>query len=135
MLRRRPGMITSAAAPAAPTTSAMIARLRCAVGHRGRQHEQQPAVVVVGGEDVRLRRLGPVAFGVHDHLLVEHAHAPLERGADVVVAVLELEPEHLVTARPITSRSPSPVSSRAPRPVPISRPCWSRMKKAALGAG
>ena len=46
-----------------------------------------------------------------------------------------LSPSTSWTGRPITSRSPKPVNSRAPRPVPISRPCWSRMKTAALGAG
>src|SRR5437899_2256495 len=32
---------------------------------------------------------------MHHNGLVEHPHPPLERGADVVIAVLELEPQHL----------------------------------------
>ena len=89
----------------------------------GSEHQEQAAVVVVGGEDVRLRGLGAVALGVHGHRLVEHPHAPFEGGADVVVAAAELESRAPpCTGRPITSRSPRPVSSRAPRPVPISRP-------------
>ena len=33
---------------------------------------------------------------MHHHRLVEHAHAPLERGGDVVAALVELEVEHVV---------------------------------------
>ena len=72
-------------------------RLREVIGaQRGGEHEQQAAVVVVGGEDVRLRRFRPVPFRVHDHRLVQHPNAPLQSSADVIVAGLELEPEHLV---------------------------------------
>jgi hypothetical protein len=61
-----------------------------------RQDEQQPAVVVVGREDVCLGGLGTVALGVDDDGLVEHPDAPFERRADVVAAVLELEAEDLL---------------------------------------
>ena len=64
------------------------------------QDEQQAAVVVIGGEDVCLRRLGAVTFRVHGHGLVQNADAPLESGADVVIPVLELEPEDLVDGPP-----------------------------------
>ena len=74
--------------------------MRGGAGQRGREHEQQPAVIVVGGEDVRLRRLGPVALRVHGDRLVQHPNAPLQGRADVVVAVLELQPEHLVHGPP-----------------------------------
>src|SRR5207244_11232800 len=40
--------------------------------------------------------LGPVPFGVHDHWLVQYPDTPLESGADVVVAGLELQAEHLL---------------------------------------
>src|SRR4051812_47747913 len=88
--------------PAAPassrTTRARIDRFRLRLLTRellGRQDEQQPAIVVVGGKDVGLGRLGAVALRVHHYRLVEHPHSPLEDGAYVVVPRLELEPEHV----------------------------------------
>ena len=86
-----------------------------------REDEQQAAVLVVRGEDVCLGGLGPVALGVHDHRLVEHAHAPLERRADVVVAVLELEPEDLPHRAADHVEVAEAGELRAPRPAPISR--------------
>ena len=103
----------------------MIERFRVreviAVGGAGglarREHQQQAAVVVVRREDVRLRRLGPVSFGVHGNRLVQHPNAPLERGGDVVVAALELEAQHLVH-RPADH-------VEVPQPRELSRPAPS----------
>src|SRR5215211_7158136 len=102
---RRVGLvaITTAAPTKSASTAPRIARLRLRSATAAlprREHEQQAPVVVVGGEDVRLRRLGAVALRVYHHLLVEHPHAPLERRADVVVAGLELEPQHLLRGPP-----------------------------------
>src|SRR5581483_6071224 len=81
-----------------PRTTSSTNPLRRALvidsGPRG-EDEQEAAVLVVGREDVRRGGLGAVALGVDGHGLVEHAHPPFERGADVVVAVLEGEAEHL----------------------------------------
>src|SRR5688500_1326578 len=99
-------MITARDAASNPTTSAMIRRLRRrSVIGRGAalarsQDEQEPTVLVVRREDVCLRRFGTIAFRVHDDRLVEHPNAPLERGADVVVAILELEAENLAHGSP-----------------------------------
>src|SRR3954452_22107205 len=96
-------MITSRASTIAARTRARIARLRLlavtlwlgpCLG-RG-EYEQHPAVVVVRREDVGLRSLRPVPLRVNGNRLVEHPHAPLECGRDVVVAALEVEPEHLL---------------------------------------
>src|SRR4051812_48945757 len=93
-------MIMSIAAASRPMTSARTARLRWRVltwpRLPRREDDQQAAVVVVGREDVRLRGLGAVALGMDGHRLVEHPPAPLEGGADVIVAVVELEAEHLL---------------------------------------
>src|SRR3954451_625643 len=94
-------MITSSAIPSATSTRPRTIRLRFFVIKvvlwlRGRQDEQQSAVVVVCREDVGLRPLRPVSLRVNGDRLVENAHSPLERGADVVVARLELEAEHLL---------------------------------------
>src|SRR3954454_23241469 len=94
-------MITSSASTRASSTRPRIVRLRflavkVVAGLRGRQHEQQSAVVVVRGEDVGLRPLRPVSLRVNGDRLVENTHSPLERGADVVVTRLELEAEHLL---------------------------------------
>src|ERR671932_1125563 len=61
-----------------------------------RQDEQEATVLVIRREDVRLGGFRAVALGMDGHRLVEHTDPPLEGGADVVVAVLELEPEHLL---------------------------------------
>src|SRR3954447_20682431 len=90
-------MISADSNTSASTTSstkALRRELVIASGLRS-EHEQQAAVLVVGREDVRLRGLGAVALGMHGHGLVEHPHAPLERRADVVVAVLEGQAEHV----------------------------------------
>src|SRR4051794_28664307 len=98
-------MITSNARVSTSATRPRISRLRflelksCRrLG--GREDEQQPAVVVVGGEDVRLGLFRPIALGMNGDRLVEHAHSPLERGAYVVVAGGELETQHLLHGTP-----------------------------------
>src|SRR3954451_13669873 len=58
-----------------------------------RQHEEKPAVVIVGREQVSDGTGRKVALGVDAHRLAELAHAPLEHRAHVVLAVLELEAE------------------------------------------
>src|SRR4051794_39895428 len=92
--------ITTAASASRTNTTPRIARFRRRSVKAGAllrgQHEQQAAVIVIGGKDVCLCRLGPVALRVHDHMLVQHAYAPLESGADVVVACLELQSEDLL---------------------------------------
>src|SRR2546430_7751086 len=102
-LRSRPrrvgllAMTSAEAAISANTTSStnpLRRELVIGSGLRG-EDEQQAAVLVVGREYVRLRRLGAVALGVHSHGHLEHPHAPFERRADVVVAVLEGEAEHV----------------------------------------
>src|SRR3954453_16724908 len=92
-------MITSAASASSATTTSRIRPLRWRMLTSRlprREDDQQAAVVVVRGKDVSLRRLRPVALRMDHHGLVEHADAPLERRADVVVAVLKVEPEHLL---------------------------------------
>src|SRR5271167_3332519 len=64
----------------------------------GRQHEQQPAIIVIGGKHVRLRARGDVALAGDLDRLVERPHPPLEHGRDRVVAILEAQPEHLLHA-------------------------------------
>src|SRR6187200_2820318 len=63
---------------------------------RGSQHEEQPAVLVVGGEEVGRGAGREIAFGVDLDRLAERTDAPLEDGADRVVAVGELEPEDVL---------------------------------------
>src|SRR3954449_3286372 len=98
---RRVGLLamtsTEAAISANTTSSTNPLRRELVIGSglRG-EDEQQAAVLVVGREYVRLRGLGAVALSVHGHGLVEHPNAPLERRADVVVAVLEGEAEHVL---------------------------------------
>src|SRR4051812_8989359 len=95
-------MQTSSASASANATRPRMLRLRffeltLGLGASvGRQDEQQAAVVVVRREDVGLRPFGPVALRVNGNRLVEHPYAPLERRADVVVAALKVEPEHLL---------------------------------------
>src|SRR3954453_7357226 len=94
-------MITSSASTRASSTRPRIRMLRffavkVVAGLRGRQHEQQSAVVVVCREDVGLRPLGPGPLRVNGHRPVANTHSPLERGADVVVTRLELEAKHLL---------------------------------------
>src|SRR3954447_6801000 len=97
---RRVGLLamtsTEAAISANTTSSTNPLRRELVIGSglRG-EDEQQATVLVVGREYVRLRGLGAVALGVHGHGLVEYPHAPLERRADVVVAVLKGEAEHV----------------------------------------
>src|SRR4051812_29881481 len=117
-LRSSPSLVgfvrITAAAPARTTrTRPRIDRLRVRLLIARRslrcQHEQQSAVVVVGGEDVGFGRFGTIALGVHHHRLVEHPHSPLERGPDVVVPGLELE------AQDLRHRSPDHVQVAEPR--------------------
>ena len=61
-----------------------------------REYEQQPAVVVVGREHVGLRLGFDVAFAADPHRHVERAHPPLQDRFDRVVAVCELQPQHLL---------------------------------------
>ena len=49
---------------------------------RRREAEQQPAVLVVGGEEVALHLLLDAGAGAERELLVELAHAPLAHGLD-----------------------------------------------------
>src|ERR671937_796232 len=97
---RRVGLvvITRADTAISATTTSSTKPLRLALvirsGLRG-EDEQETTVLVVGREDVRLRRLRTVALGVNGHRLVEHSYTPLERRADVVVAVLEGESQHV----------------------------------------
>src|SRR5438128_2392972 len=60
-----------------------------------RQHEQQPAVVVVIGEHVGQGARGDVTCSTHPHRHLQRAHTPLEHLADGIIAVGKLEPEHL----------------------------------------
>src|SRR5258708_7333428 len=61
----------------------------------GGEDDEQAAVVVVGREQVGCGARREVALGVDFDLLVQQTHAPLERGGHLVVAVLELQPEHV----------------------------------------
>src|SRR3989440_11900661 len=83
------------------TTSRMkTLRRRSLMGRRTtllgrREDDEQAAVVVVGREQVGRRARRQVALGVDLDGLAQHAYAPLERGGHLVVAVLELEAEHV----------------------------------------
>src|SRR5437763_9519861 len=90
-------MINAESAISATTTSSTNPlRLALVIASGlGGEDEQKAAVLVVCREDVRLGRLRAIALGVNGHGLVEHPDAPLERRADVVVAVLEGESEHV----------------------------------------
>src|SRR5256714_13388977 len=92
-LRSRPrrvgllAMTSAEAAISANTTSStnpLRRELVIGSGLRG-EDEQQAAVLVVGREYVRLRRLGAVALRGHRPRLVEHPEPPLAPRADVGV--------------------------------------------------
>ena len=95
--------------------AARIVRLRVRLVIVGVSTSRRPAVVVVGGEDVRLRRLRRGLLRRARSRLVEHAHAPLERGADVVLAGSR-------TRGSSTSCTGLPITSRSPRPGQLARP-------------
>ena len=64
---------------------------------RWREHDEDTAfLVVVRREDVGDRPGGQIALGVHLDGLALHAHLPLERGANVIVPVVEPQPEDVV---------------------------------------
>src|SRR5215210_4286578 len=65
------------------------------LGGRG-QHDEQAPVVVVGGEQVGGRPGGEIALGMDLDRLLAYAHAPLQRGGDVVGLVLPPQSEDLV---------------------------------------
>ena len=116
----------------------------------GCQHEQQPAVVVVGGEEVRdglgradrPRRARPPSCRASGRptrawsrsgrcCRCRRCRPPCRRRHDPSTR----RPSTSRTGRPIASSSLSPVSSKAPRPRSRTRPSWSQVKKAAPGAG
>src|SRR4029453_1662254 len=66
----------------------------------GREHEQHPAVVVVGREQVRGRLGREVALGVDLHGFVPRAAAPFEDRSDRVLAAREAQPEHVRDVTP-----------------------------------
>src|SRR5215210_7200489 len=59
------------------------------------EDEQKPAVIVVGGEEIRHRLRGQISLRVDGHALAQLPDAPLEHGPHGVIAALEGEPEHL----------------------------------------
>src|SRR4051812_19241977 len=96
-------MITSSASTSATSTTPRIVRLRflaVKLSLRGRQDEQQPAIVVIRREDVGLCSLGPVSLRMNGDRLVQDAYSPLECCADVIVPRLELEPQDLLHRTP-----------------------------------
>src|SRR5437764_12564981 len=95
-------MSTATEAMASPATTSRMKTLRrrSLMGSSSRllgggEDDEQAAVVVVGREQVGRGPGGQVTLGVHLDRLVQHAHAPLQRGGDLVVAVLELQPQDL----------------------------------------
>ena len=62
------------------------------------------------------------------------ARTPLQDGGDRIVALGELQAEHLLDALPITSSSSRPVKAKEFFPHPTTRPSPSQTKNAASGA-
>src|ERR687896_376116 len=60
------------------------------------ESDEQAAVLVVGGEKVRLDFLRGPGACAHRDLLVEPAHAPFECQTRGVLLALALEPEHIL---------------------------------------
>src|SRR4051794_2540069 len=79
-----------------PTIASTIRLRRRSVISVRRQDEQQPAIVVVGGEDVCGGRLGPVTLCMHRNRLLEDAHPPFECCADRIAVLGELEVENFL---------------------------------------
>src|SRR3954449_11238142 len=75
-------MIMSDTTSRNPTIASTIRLRRRSVISVRCQDEQQPAIVVVGGEDVGGGRLGPVPLCMHRNRLLEDAHPPFEGSAD-----------------------------------------------------
>src|SRR3954447_10446710 len=98
--------MTTTEAMSRPRTSSRIRPLRRRSVIRGptlllgRQDDEQAAVVVVGREEVGGRARGEGPLRVDSHRLAQHANAPLQRGGDLVAAVVELQAEHLVDRAP-----------------------------------
>src|SRR3954452_19557749 len=89
-------MIMSDTTSRNPTIASTIRLRRRSVISVRCQDEQQPAIVVVGGEDVGGGRLGPVPLCMHRNRLLEHAHPPFKRGADGIAILVELEVENFL---------------------------------------
>src|SRR3954471_9910918 len=96
-----PGMIIASETTSRnPTIASTIRLRRRSVISVRCQDEQQPAIVVVGGEDVGGGRLGPVTFCMHRNRLLEDAHPPFEGRADRIAVLVELEIEHVLDRTP-----------------------------------
>src|SRR4051794_15441907 len=93
-------------ASSAPTRSRMkklrrrsVIRASGSLLLRGQDEEQTP-VVVVGGKEVGGRLRGQIALRIHLDRLAQLAHAPLQDGGDVVLAVGELQAQDVVGGPP-----------------------------------
>src|SRR3954447_26517707 len=89
-------MIASERSSSAPTIASTIRLRRRSVISVRCQDEQQPAIVVVGGEDVCGCRLWPVSLCMDGNRLLEDAHPPFEGSADRIAVVGELQVENFL---------------------------------------
>src|SRR4051795_2769312 len=87
-------MIMSDTTSRNPTIASTIRLRRRSVISVRCQDEQQPAIVIVGGEDVGGGRFGPVPLCMHRNRLLQHAHPPFEGSADRIAILVELEVEN-----------------------------------------
>src|SRR3954449_88484 len=83
-------------ASSAPTIASTIRLRRRSVISVRCQDEQQPAIVVVGGEDVCGCRLWSVSLRMDGNWLLEDAHPPFEGSADRIPVVGELQVENFL---------------------------------------
>src|ERR1022692_2360312 len=86
---------TSTSAVTSARTKALRARSLIGPSAGRCEHEQQSAVVVVCREEVGGRARGEVGVGPQRRGLPERPHPPLEDRRDVILAVLEAQPELL----------------------------------------
>ena len=107
---------------------------RASCGYAGVRRDEQPAVVVVGGEEVARRPSSRCPARVRsEQRLLELPHAPLADGLDRRRVG---EPERLgdVAAQQVAPRS-NPVSSKTPSPVARTRRSWSQTMNPVACAG
>ena len=81
-------------------------KIAAAVGHRaerllcGRQDEQQPAVIVVSGEEIGARFGRQIPLGVDLNLLIKRAHAPLQNRPNRIALLSKAQAEYITNWAP-----------------------------------